>query len=92
MAREDVGEGEGGEREKMGVGMMGEARLPRGSRRGWGCASSDGRSAVVPLLVWHHCCCIIVVGWTHECMSTHVHTDITACMHMCAGAHAGVVG
>ena len=32
VAREDVGEGEGGEREKMGVGMMGEARLPRGSR------------------------------------------------------------
>jgi len=36
---------------------------------------------VVPLLAWHRRCCVIVVGWTHECMSTRVHTDITACMH-----------
>jgi len=32
MAREGVGEGEGREREKMGVGTMGEVRSPRGSR------------------------------------------------------------
>ena len=92
VAREGVSKGEGREREKTGVGMMGKARSPRGSRRGWGCVSSDGRSAVVPLSAWHRRCCVVVVGWTHECMSTRVHTDITACMHTRAGAHAGVVG
>ena len=71
--------------------VMGKARYLRSSRQEWGQGhvSSDGRSVVVPPLVWHHCCCIIVVRWTCECMSTHAHTDITAYLHMQV---AGVVG
>ena len=37
---------------------------------------SDGRSVAVPLLAWHRHCCVAMVGWTHECMSMHVHMDI----------------